>query len=74
MTTEELARILREIEIKEFMADDDEDIEEYFTYDELDDNMKKVYIRFAEAYQKYFDMERKDGTSSAGFSKQLNAN
>ncbi len=59
MTTEELARILREIEIKEFMADDDEDIEEYFTYDELDDNMKKVYIRFAEAYQKYFDMERK---------------
>ena len=47
MTTEELARILREIEIKEFMADDDEDIEEYFTYDELDNNMKEVYVRFA---------------------------
>lgn len=74
MTTEELARILREIEIKEFMADDDEDIEEYFTYDELDDNMKEVYVRFAQVYQKYFDMERKYGTSSTGFSKQLNAN
>ena len=59
MTTEELARILREIEIKEFMSDDDEDIEEYFTYDELDNNMKEVYVKFAEAYQKYFDMERK---------------
>lgn len=59
MTTEELARILREIEIKEFMADDDEDIKEYFTYDELDNNMKEVYVRFAEAYQKYFDMEKK---------------
>lgn len=59
MTAEELARMLREIEIKEFMSDDDEDIEEYCTYDELDDNMKEVYVRFAEAYQKYFDMERK---------------
>lgn len=59
MTTEELARILREIEIKEFIADDDEDIEEYFTYDELDNNMKEVYVKFAEAYQKYFDIQRK---------------
>lgn len=73
MTTEELARILREIEIKEFIADDYEDIEEYFTYDELDDNMKEVYVRFAQAYQKYFDMERKNEARSTGFSKQLNA-
>lgn len=73
MTTEEFARILREIEIKEFIADDYEDIEEYFTYDELDDNMKEVYVRFAQAYQKYFDMERKNEARSTGFSKQLNA-
>lgn len=56
MTTDELARALREIEIAEFTRDDGL---EYETYDELPQELQGMYQRYAEAYQKYFDMERK---------------
>lgn len=58
MTVEELARILREIDVEEIS---DPDYLEHETYDELDDCMKDMYIHYAEAYLKYFDMERKTG-------------
>lgn len=56
MTTDELARALREIEIEEFTRDDGL---EHETYDELSPELQDMYQRYAEAYQKYFDMERK---------------
>ena len=56
MTTEELARMLREIEIAEFTRDDGI---EHETYNELSPELREMYQRYAEAYQKYFHMERK---------------
>ena len=56
MTTDELARMLREIEIKEF---NDGDTDEYSEYDNLDEALKEMYMKVAKTYQKYFDMERK---------------
>ena len=56
MTTEELARILREIDVNEFS---EPDLCEHESYDDLSDYMKEMYIKTAQAYQKYFDMELK---------------
>lgn len=56
MTAEELARMLREIEIKEFR---DGETDEYSEYDNLDEGVKEMYMKVAKTYQKYFDMERK---------------
>ena len=59
MTTEELARMLRDIDVMEFS---EPDICEHETYDELPDYMKEMYIKAAETYQKYFHMEKKHDT------------
>lgn len=53
MITEELARMLREIEVK------DGETGEYSGYDNLDEGMKEMYMKLARAYQRYFDMEKK---------------
>lgn len=57
MTVEELARTLREIEITDFM---DGETSDYELYDELPRGMKEIYKKYAEAYLKYFNMERKE--------------
>lgn len=56
MTVEELARTLREIEVSEFMCDDEL---EHESYEELPAEVKEIYEKYAEAYLKYFDMEKK---------------
>lgn len=56
METEELARILRIIEIKEFI---DDGISDHAEYDELPHDVKEMYRKFARVYMKYFTMERK---------------
>ena len=56
MTTEELARTLREIDVKELS---EPDLCEHESYDELPDYMQEMYIKWAEIYQRYFDMEKK---------------
>lgn len=61
MTAEDLARTLREIDVKEFsepeLADFDESYHE--SYDELPDYMREMYIKWAGIYLSYFDMEKK---------------
>lgn len=56
MTAEELARTLREIDVKELS---EPDLCEHESYDELPDYMQEMYIKWAEIYQRYFDMEKK---------------
>ena len=58
MTTEELARTLREIEVKE-MSEDTFTFLKADSYDELPIDLQDMYMKLAVAYQKYFDMERK---------------
>ncbi len=61
MTTEELARMLREIDVKEFTEPDLYDFDEIYheSYDEIPDYLREMYLEWAETYQKYFDIERK---------------
>lgn len=59
MTTEELAKTLREIEVKEMREDT------FFkadSYDKLPIDLQDMYMKLAVAYQKYFYMERKHDT------------
>ena len=56
MTTEELARTLREIEVKEMSEDT---FLKADSYDDLPIDLQDMYMKLAVAYQKYFDMERK---------------
>ena len=58
MTTEELARMMREIEVKEM---EDTPLE-HECFDDLPIELQDMYIKLAEAYQKYFHMERKHDT------------
>ena len=56
MTTEELARTMREIEVTEM---EDDVALEHQSYDELPIDLQIMYIKLARAYQKHFHMERK---------------
>ena len=58
MTVEELARMLREIEVKEM---EDTPLE-HESYEDLPIELQTMYMKLAEAYQKYFHMERKHDT------------
>lgn len=59
MTVCELARMLREIEIKEF-TEPDLMSSEHESYDELPNEMQNMYKKFATVYLSYFNMERKN--------------
>ena len=58
MTVEELARMLREIEVKEM---EDTPLE-HESYEDLPIELQTMYMKLAEAYQKHFHMERKHDT------------
>ena len=58
MTTEELARIMREIEVKEM---EDTPLE-HESFDDLPIDLQNMYMKLAEVYQKHFHMERKHDT------------
>ena len=58
MTVEELARMLREIEVEEM---EDTPLE-HESYEDLPIELQTMYMKLAEAYQKYFHMERKHDT------------
>ena len=58
MMTEELARMMREIEVAEM---EDTPLE-HESFDDLPFDLQDMYMKLAEAYQKYFHMERKHDT------------
>ena len=58
MTIEELARMMRKIEVAEM---EDTPLQ-HEAFDDLPPDLQDMYMKLAEAYQKYFHMEKRHDT------------